>query len=126
MRIWRHAGEFRQDRASPMTWMIAVARNAALDIVRRPRYEEAIDEEALEAIEGEGPSPLEQAILGSEAKALMECLERLDQNQRQSIMLAFFEGLTHSELAARLRQPLGTIKTWVRRGLERLRICLEP
>jgi RNA polymerase sigma-70 factor, ECF subfamily len=93
--------------------------------VRRPRYEEAIDEETLEAIDGEGPGPLEQTILGSEARALMECLKRLDQNQRQSIMLAFFEGLTHSELAARLRQPLGTIKTWVRRGLERLRSCLE-
>lgn len=124
VRIWRHAGEFQAQKASPMTWMIAIVRNCALDLARRPHYEEAVDEERLESLAADLPGPLEQAIRGSEAKALMDCLEQLDRNQRQSILLAFYEGLTHAELAARLREPLGTVKSWVRRGLARLKDCL--
>lgn len=126
VRIWRHAGEFEAHKASPMTWMITIVRNCALDLIRRPRLEETADEEMMESIEADLPGPLEEAIRGSEAKALKDCLEALDRNQQRSILLAFFEGLTHSELATRLCQPLGTVKSWVRRGLERLRDCLEP
>ena len=76
--------------------------------------------------ESDGAGPLDALSRSSDAKALAECLGRLEGMQRQAIMLAFFEGLSHSELAAHLREPLGTVKTWVRRGLIRLKTCLEP
>jgi len=67
---------------------------------------------------------MEKLAAFSEAAALARCMRQLDAKQRQSIMLAFFNGLSHSELAAHMKQPLGTVKTWVRRGLERLKTCL--
>ena len=76
--------------------------------------------------EADGPGPLEALERSNDAKALAQCLGRLEGKQRQAIMLAFFGGLSHSELAAHLHQPLGTVKTWVRRGLARLKLCLEP
>ena len=70
------------------------------------------------------PGPLDELARSADAKALGDCLRRLDPKQRQAIMLAFYEGLSHSELAGHMREPLGTVKTWVRRGLERLKSCL--
>jgi RNA polymerase sigma-70 factor (ECF subfamily) len=73
----------------------------------------------------EDPGPMEQLAAAGDARALADCMGRLDPKMRQAIALAFYEGLTHTELAAHMRQPLGTVKTWVRRGLERLKGCLE-
>jgi RNA polymerase sigma-70 factor (ECF subfamily) len=67
---------------------------------------------------------VERLVASSEAAALARCMQQLEAKQRQSIMLAFFHGLSHSELAEHMKQPLGTVKTWVRRGLERLKMCL--
>jgi RNA polymerase sigma-70 factor (ECF subfamily) len=67
---------------------------------------------------------MESLLAAADAAALARCLQQLESKQRQSIMLAFFHGLSHSELANHLQQPLGTVKTWVRRGLERLKGCL--
>jgi RNA polymerase sigma-70 factor (ECF subfamily) len=72
----------------------------------------------------DGPGPLEQLASSADAKALADCLRRLEAKQRQAIMLACYDGLSHSELASHMQQPLGTVKTWVRRGLERLKGCL--
>ena len=67
---------------------------------------------------------MERLAASRDAQPLARCLRELDARQRQSIMLAFFNGLSHSEVASHLKQPLGTVKTWVRRGLERLKTCL--
>ena len=99
-----------------------------LDWLRRPQ-QEATGEEydiAVEAWQDDAPGPLERLAASSEAAALERCLQQLDGKQRQSIMLAFFHGLSHSEVAGHMKQPLGTVKTWVRRGLERLKGCLQP
>ena len=80
---------------------------------------------AVEAWQDDSPGPMEQLMASSEADALARCLRQLEAKQRQSIMLAFFHGLCHSELAGHMKQPLGTVKTWVRRGLERLKGCLS-
>jgi len=72
-----------------------------------------------------GPGPAEMLLAGADAHAIRECVERLEGGSRQAIALAFFQGLTHSELAQHLAQPLGTVKSWIRRGLERLKVCLE-
>jgi RNA polymerase sigma-70 factor (ECF subfamily) len=126
LRIWSHAPDYRAGLAAPMTWMTSIVRNACLDRLRRPRLE-VIDEEGelLEAAESGHPGPLAQLEAGADARSLKRCLEALEAKQRQAIALAYYEGLSHSELAAHLREPLGTVKTWVRRGLLRLKACLE-
>ena len=125
--IWNHAGDYAVQKSAPLTWMTSIVRNRALDWLRRPQQEATGDEYdiAAEAWQDDAPGPMESLLASSEAAALARCLRELDAKQRQSIMLAFFHGLSHSELAGHMKQPLGTVKTWVRRGLERLRGCLE-
>ena len=122
--VWRHAAEYRPGLAAPMTWMTSIVRNRCLDWLRRPNPE-PIDDEALQEIESGNPGPLALLEQGRDSAALARCLRGLEAKQRQAIALAFFDGLSHAELAQHLREPLGTVKTWVRRGLARLRSCLE-
>jgi RNA polymerase sigma-70 factor (ECF subfamily) len=123
--IWRHAEDYTAARSAPMTWMTSIVRNRCLDWVRRPQQESP---EAfagmLEETADDGPGPLALLAQAGDAMRLARCLEALDPSQRQSIALAFYRGLSHSELATHLEAPLGTVKTWVRRGLERLKTCL--
>ena len=124
--IWNHAAEYALDRSAPMTWMTSIVRNRALDWARRPRHEETSEDYDLiiESVRDDALGPLDQLARSAESSALARCLQELDSAQRQSIMLAFQHGLSHAELAAHLREPLGTVKTWIRRGLERLKGCL--
>jgi RNA polymerase sigma-70 factor (ECF subfamily) len=124
--IWNHAGNYAAQRSAPLTWMTSIVRNRCLDWLRRPRHEVSGEEYdiAVEAWQDDAPGPMEQMLASRDAAALARCLQQLESRQRQSIMLAFFNGLSHSELAKHMRQPLGTVKTWVRRGLERLKGCL--
>jgi RNA polymerase sigma-70 factor (ECF subfamily) len=128
--IWNHAGSYEAGRSAPMTWMTSIVRNRCLDSLRRPSLEVALagadedGEDPLERVPSEDPGPLDELARAADARALGDCLRRLEPKQRQAIMLAFYEGLSHSELANHMREPLGTVKTWVRRGLERLKGCL--
>ena len=124
--IWNHAGAYAVQKSAPLTWMTSIVRNRSLDWLRRPRFEATGEEYdvAVDAWQDEKPGPLESLAAAADGAALARCLEQLEARQRQSIMLAFFHGLSHSELAGHLKQPLGTVKTWVRRGLERLKGCL--
>lgn len=121
--VWNHARAYSPARSAPVTWMAAIVRNRSLDVARRIRELPDIDDELAGAMTDEA-TPFDTVAQRSAGHALHECLAELDRNQRQSIALAFFHGLTHSELAAHLGRPLGTVKTYVRRGLERLRECL--
>src|SRR5262245_61671284 len=126
--IWRHAGDYDPQKGSPFTWMASIVRHRALDLLRRTKRETLLGTEKDEAVQGpadENPSPLENLVHSREAQALKRCLEELQEEQRQSILSAYYQGLTHEELANRMKKPLGTVKTWIRRGLERLRKCLE-
>jgi RNA polymerase sigma-70 factor (ECF subfamily) len=124
--IWNHAADYAVQKSAPLTWMTSIVRNRSLDWLRRPRQENSGEEYevAIASWQDESPGPLEHLLRSDDAGALADCLGALDSRQRQTIVLAFFHGLSHSELAAHLKQPLGTIKTWVRRGLERLKNCL--
>ena len=126
VRIWDHARDFRAGLAAPMTWMTSIVRNRCLDWLRRPKLE-VIDEdgELIESAESDYPGPLAELEASADARALKKCLNALEAKQRQAIALAYFDGLSHAELAGHLREPLGTVKTWVRRGLLRLKSCLE-
>ncbi|MET0217482.1 MAG: sigma-70 family RNA polymerase sigma factor [Burkholderiales bacterium] len=123
--IWHHAQDYTQARSAPMTWMTSIVRNRSLDWLRRPREETPDDFELmLDYTSDDRPGPLERLTDSADAKRVARCLEQLEASQRQTIALAFYHGLTHSELAEHLKAPLGTVKTWVRRGLEQLKSCL--
>jgi RNA polymerase sigma-70 factor, ECF subfamily len=122
--IWGSAHRFAPERGSVMTWMVTIVRNRALTMLRRRRPQaEAVA--AAENVPAREPDPLESALRSSALHALATCLDQLDPQQRLAIQLAYLQGYTHQELALRLSAPLGTIKSWIRRGLIRLRDCLD-
>lgn len=123
--IWNHAADYAVTKSAPLTWMTSIVRNRCLDWLRRPQQEttgEAYDI-AVETWHDENPGPLEQLIASFESRTLAHSIGALEPKQRQSIMLAFFHGLSHAEVASHMKQPLGTVKSWIRRGLERLKSC---
>ena len=122
--IWHHASDYARVKGAPTTWMAAIVRNRSLDLVRRSRETPDIDDALAAQLVDESARPAQDAESHATAHTLARCLAELDPEQRQSIALAFFHGLTHSELAAHLGRPLGTVKTHVRRGLLKLRDCL--
>lgn len=124
--IWRNAGSYRPGKAAPMTWMNTIVRNRALDRLRRNKRPETQWEEPgdFDRVANDDPTEEHKLMLSEDAAALQECMGALKENQRRSILLAFFEGLTHEEVAARIGSPLGSIKTWIRRGLISIKECL--
>jgi RNA polymerase sigma-70 factor, ECF subfamily len=129
--VWRHAGRYDHSKGTVMTWMIRIVRNQALDWIAPSRPDgferrSAGDPVDLDPAQLDGAWPLGRPLADDAplAARLLVCLDRLDAPQRQSIALVFFHGMSHIDLAAHLREPLGTVKAWVRRGLKRLRACL--
>ncbi|HTS53939.1 MAG TPA: sigma-70 family RNA polymerase sigma factor [Burkholderiales bacterium] len=125
--IWNHIVEYSAVRSAPMTWMTAIVRNRALDWLRRPNLERGDEDYDLlvESLPDDAAGPDIALGQSRDAVALAECLKQLNGTQRQTIMLAYAHGLSHGELAQHLKQPLGTVKTWIRRGLERLKGCMD-
>ena len=124
--IWNNATKYASGQSAPMTWMTAIVRNRSLDIVRRP-FLEVQDEDDFFAInlEDERPGPDTQLDSRRDQIKIEHCMKGLDGEQQQTISLAFFQGLSHSEVARHLGKPLGTVKTHIRRGLQKLKGCLE-
>ncbi len=126
LRIWNNAAAYRPEKGSPMTWMITIARNRALDWHRRARAEPRLDEAAEPDLQAHpNPAPLDWTLAGAETREIKRCLDELDTEPRDCIVLAFVEGYTHQELAQRTNRPVGTVKSWIRRGLGRLKECLQ-
>ncbi|POA47647.1 RNA polymerase subunit sigma-70 [Pseudomonas sp. MPR-ANC1] len=124
VRIWNNASRYEAHLSAPLTWMINITRNQAIDQLRKHR-DRPLSVLEQDALADESPSAHEQLSSAREAHALNRCLESLDSMQRQSISVAYFHGLSCTELAEHLATPLGTVKSWIRRGMERLRRCLE-
>lgn len=124
LKIWERAGDFDAGRASPITWMATIARNRALDELRRGKVlpTTPFDEDTDLAMEAE--NALEAMERTDRLKALMACLDALGQERRDLILLAYYRGLSREALARRLDRPVATIKTWLHRGLTQLRGCL--
>jgi RNA polymerase sigma factor (sigma-70 family) len=124
--VWRKAASFDETRASPITWLVAIARNRAIDRVRSGGVARASAPiEAAEAIPDPAPLAAESLEAAQENSRLYSCLEELELRQSAAIRAAFIDGLTYEELAERQAVPLGTMKSWIRRGLAKLRACLE-
>ncbi|HET8707972.1 MAG TPA: sigma-70 family RNA polymerase sigma factor [Pseudomonadales bacterium] len=122
---WHSAASYSADKGSVQTWLNIIVRNRCIDRLRKePQRSITLEDEDWERIEHDGITPLQELESDAEAEVLARCLEGLDSKQRQSLTLAYFNGMTHVELADYLKAPLGTVKAWVRRGLERLRGCL--
>jgi RNA polymerase sigma-70 factor (ECF subfamily) len=112
-----------------MTWMATIVRNKALDILRRSSDAveidaEQFDREVLNAFASTDATPLEALQLSNDARALAYCMSTLEGQHRQVVGMAFFHDLSHSEVAQQMAVPLGTVKSWIRRSLERLKACL--
>lgn len=127
--VWRSAGDYRANLSPPMAWMGLVVRSRALDFLRRRASERAdagleLDEAISETVAGDSPNPMDTSQASEQAWALHECLRKLEGRQREVLSLAYLRDLSHSELAEQLKLPLGTVKTWIRRGLEQLRTCM--
>ena len=133
--VWKAAASFDAARSQPLTWLTSIARNRAIDSLRRQQAQPQTDSlsrddederpDPAEALADETPGPLALLSRASDARELSSCMERLSAAQRQSVALAFFDGLSHAEVAEQLREPLGTVKSWVRRALMSLKSCLE-
>ena len=134
--IWRAAQSFDAAQSQPLTWLTSVARNRAIDSLRRAQSQPQLktnvisindeeDTDVYDTVADDAPGPLDLLSRASDARQLGACMEGLTAQQRQSVALAFFDGLSHAEVAESMRQPLGTVKSWVRRALLSLKSCLE-
>jgi RNA polymerase sigma factor (sigma-70 family) len=129
LHIWRSAPDYRASLSPPMAWLGLIVRSRSLDVLRRRKAErehltDDIDDAMAETLEGDSPNPMDTSLASQQALALHQCLGRLDNKQREVVSLAYLRDLSHGELAAQLKLPLGTVKTWIRRGLDQLRTCM--
>ena len=138
VRVWKSAGQYRAGAGSPMAWLCAAARYRAIDWLRSQASRPEVSASQLRAASDpdDGPDPGERVAdpgagpaAGAESRAqagaVQQCLGTLAAPQQQSIALAYYQGLSHGEIAQHLDAPLGSVKTWVRRGLIALKACLE-
>jgi RNA polymerase sigma-70 factor, ECF subfamily len=133
MRAWARAGSYAPERGSAEAWLVTLVRHTAFDRLRRQGREVPLgDADGTGGGEDGGPAAgagddgmVEQLALTADGQALARCLGQLEVEQRRCILLAYWHGYSHEELARLLGRPLGTVKSWVRRSLLRLRTCLE-
>jgi len=129
LNVWHSAGSFQATLATPMTWLINIVRNKAIDRQRAGKAlrgaQVSLDDEAMQVPDAAEREP-QRLVESAFARARIDgCMAGLAAAQRQALALAFFSGLVHAEIAQTLGAPLGTVKAWVRRGSERLRDCLQ-
>ena len=129
LNIWKVAGTYKASLSPPMAWMGLLVRSRGLDFLRRRASDRAdrmqeLDEVITDTVAGDSPNPMDTTQASEQAWALHQCLSQLENKQREVVSLAYLRDLSHSELAEQLKLPLGTVKTWIRRGLEQLRGCM--
>lgn len=129
MVIWRTAADYRGALSPPMAWMALIVRSRGLDFLRRRASQRShltqdIDDTMADTLATDTPSPMDTAQASEQAWALHQCLQKLESRQREVVSLAYVRDLSHGELAQQLKLPLGTVKTWMRRGIEQLRTCM--
>jgi RNA polymerase sigma-70 factor (ECF subfamily) len=124
--VWRKAASFDPARASPMTWLVAIARNRAIDRLRASALRRRMEPiESADELSDPAPAALDRLEMAQQHQRLAGCLEELEGRHAAAIRAAFLDGATYEELAVRMGVPLGTMKSWIRRGLLKLRACLE-
>jgi RNA polymerase sigma-70 factor, ECF subfamily len=124
LKVWKMAGQFDPTIASPITWMVAMARNRAIDIVRKRREVSIEDEAEAMAVPADTPAPLARREMTEELRRLLSCLGKLDPEKQRIVLLAYYSGWSRDQLARKLDIPVNTIKTWLRRSLLEIRECM--
>lgn len=128
--VWTRAAQYPAVHSNPMAWLTSMVRNRAIDQLRRSRpevplqWQDADGRERRHDVADDSGSPQDRLMTVQSDDRLGECVDRLDAEPRRAVMLAYYEGLTHADLALRLGRPLGTVKAWVRRSLMHLKDCL--
>lgn len=128
--VWRNASSYTAQKGTPMTWLMSICRYRALDMLRCEHREAHLDpsddeDENAELVGLTDESDSSDLISHAEARALKACLKKLNEGQRNSLKLAYFDGCSQDEIANALHAPIGTVKSWMRRGLQGLKQCLE-
>lgn len=128
MNVWNAAGSYNAAVATPMTWLINIVRNKAIDAARSGRTEKASTVELDDDFDTAADAQWEPQHLLDESLTKLSidsCMSALSASQRQALALAYYRGMVHTEIAEALNAPLGTAKAWVRRGLDKLKDCLQ-
>ena len=123
LQVWRNAERFDPARGSARAWLTSLVRYRAMDAARKTRREISGAEQ--DDRPDTDPDPLDRLLSSQDGQALHRCMKGVPDERRRLVTMAFVEGLTHAEIATRLRQPLGTVKSTIRRALVALRICLD-
>lgn len=124
VRIWRRAGSFRDGQASAMAWLVTIARNQAIDMIRA-RQPATLDYDEAPDVADTAMDPEARAVLGGESRRIEACLGELEADKASAVVAAYVEGLSYQELAEHNAVPLNTMRTWLRRSLLKLRECLN-
>jgi len=124
VKIWSNAGQFNPAVASPITWMVSIARNRAIDLVRK-RTEASIEEEpqAMD-VAADSPDPLARREMSDDLKRLLGCVGKLEPERQRLVLLAYYNGWSREQLAEKFNTPVNTVKTWLRRSMLEIRDCL--
>jgi RNA polymerase sigma-70 factor (ECF subfamily) len=124
VKIWNSAGQFDPALSSPITWMVAIARNRAIDVLRKKTEVSVEDEPDAMEVSAEQADPLARREMNEELRRLLACMGRLDEDRRRLVLLAYYTGCTRQQLADQFGVPVNSVKTWLRRALAEIRECL--
>ena len=124
VKIWRRAGDYNPRLSNPVTWMVAIARHGALDVIRKRGEAVLEDEPRAMDVESDEQSPLAQSEMTEDLQRLLACMGGLEEEHRRVVLLAYYNGWSREQLAEKFDKPVNTIKTWLRRSLIQIRECL--
>lgn len=123
--IWNKADQYRGNKGSALSWMIGIVRNKSIDWIRKNPTGRDISDDVLLDMPDLNPNNNTSSDLGDDVNALLNCMDELDDVQRDAISTVYYQGFTHNEYSSKSGHPLGTVKSWIRRGLQALKRCLE-
>ena len=124
VKIWNSAGQFNPSLAYPITWMVSIARNRAIDVVRKRSEASIEDEPVAMEVASDIPDPLARREMTEELKRILECIGQLDPERQKLVLLAYYNGWSREQLSEKFNTPLNTVKTWLRRSMIEIRGCL--
>lgn len=125
VKIWQKSGSFAANNYSPMSWLMVIARNHCIDIIRARKPHSVDIDDALDLSDDGQKSPEQNAINASEGRRIEICLDELGADKAQAVQAAYVEGYSYQELAEQHDVPINTMRTWLRRSLAKLKECLE-
>jgi len=125
LKIWQKAGQFDAHKSSPITWLVSIARNSAIDELRKHPVGRTTNDHELDQMAGQQPTAQEQAEDQQTVNQLNHCIDQLEKERQDMVRLAYLNGWSRDDLASQFGQPINTVKTWLRRALQDIKGCLE-